>query len=126
MIQVFCSIILIIKNLKFIFIFLEPSIGLKIEKGNTSSANDDTLNSTYSASNSLHLKSGDFVVNSSVEDTLNNLKMSIRRKRLCSTSSALSNTEVSSEDIQRSKKKKKRKSRNNIYNRSFLFYDLIL
>lgn len=88
----------------------EPSIGLKIEKGNTSSANDDTLNSTYSASNSLHLKSGDFVVNSSVEDTLNNLKMSIRRKRLCSTSSALSNTEVSSEDIQRSKKKKKRKN----------------
>uniref|UniRef100_A0A1Y1MA03 PEHE domain-containing protein n=2 Tax=Photinus pyralis TaxID=7054 RepID=A0A1Y1MA03_PHOPY len=52
----------------------------------------------------------DDMVNSSVDDTLKDIKMSIRRKRLCSSSSVISNTEVSLEESHSSRKKKKRKS----------------
>lgn len=50
------------------------------------------------------------IVNNSVEDTLKDIKMSIRRKRLCSSSSVMSNTEVSLEESHSSRKKKKRKN----------------
>lgn len=51
-----------------------------------------------------------FVVNNFVNDALKNLRMSIRRKRLCSSSSAMSNNEsVTTEDGHNQRKRKKRK-----------------
>lgn len=50
-----------------------------------------------------------FVVNNFVNDALKNLRMSIRRKRLCSSSSAMSNNESVTEDSRNQRKRKKRK-----------------
>lgn len=55
------------------------------------------------------LKHNSYVVNNFINDTLKNLKMSIRRKRVCSSSSVMSTNDSVPEDGRNQRRRKKRK-----------------
>lgn len=82
---------------------------VSIKKENTS-INSEIVSQPASPSDPMNFNNKSFTITNSVEDTLKNIKMSIRRKRLCSGSSALSNNDVTLEESHTLRKKKKRKS----------------
>lgn len=75
-------------------------------------------NETSICNNKLNnLNNCNFTVHNSAEnDSFNIFKMSIRRKRLCSNSSVVSNNDSNSDDKKNFRKSRKRRKRNYILN----------
>ncbi|KAF5303093.1 hypothetical protein FQR65_LT08425 [Abscondita terminalis] len=84
------------------------SVPIKKEVANI---NSELTHQTENLSDSTSYNIKNFTTNNSTEESLKNIKMSIRRKRLGSSSSALSNNEIGVEETHNNiKKKRKRKS----------------